>query len=113
LLAISDQLGENLIENLDRALTLLPRLDDEYQRIYYRGILYERMAHVYLRRPTPGSHFSAYDMFREAMRLYEEAERVRPPTNDEALLRWNTCARTIMGANLEPQPVDDFRPMLD
>ena len=113
LLAISDQLGENLTENLDRALTLLPRLDDEYQRIYYRGILYERMARVYVRRPTPGSHFSAYDMFREAMRLYEEAERVRPPSNDEALLRWNTCARTIMGANLEPQPEDDFRPMLE
>ena len=59
------------------------------------------------------SHFSAYNMFREAMRLYEEAERLRPAGNDEALLRWNTFARTIMTFSLKEQPVDDFRPMLE
>lgn len=113
LLAISDQFAENLTKNLDRASELILRLGDEYHRVYYQGILYERLGRVYLRRPTPGSHFSAYDMLREAMRLYEEAERLRPPGNDEALLRWNTCARTIMSTNLEAQPEDDFRPMLE
>ena len=113
LLAISDQLAENLIENLARALALLPGLDNEYQRAYCRGILSERTARVYLRRPTPGSHFSAYDMFREAMQFYKEAERLRPPGNDEALLRWNTCARAIMTSHLEERPADDFRPMLE
>ena len=83
LLSISDQFAENLTRNLDRASELLLRLGDEYQRVYYQGILYERMAGVYLRRPTPGSHFSAFDMFREAMRLYEEAERLRPAGNAE------------------------------
>jgi hypothetical protein len=66
-----------------------------------------------MRRAAPGSHFSAYDLFREAMRLYEKAERVRPPGNDEALLRWNTCARAIMVGRLEARPLDDFRPMLE
>lgn len=113
LLSISDQFADNLMANLDRASELLSHLSDEYQQVYYQGILYERMARVYLRRPTPGSHFSAFDMFREAMRLYEAAERVRPAGNDEALLRWNTCARTIMASNLEQQPEDDFRPMLE
>ena len=108
LLSISDQLADNLTENLDRASALLPRLTDKYQRTYYQGVLYERMARVYLRRPTPGSHFSAFDVLREAMRRYEEAERLHPPGNDEALLRWNTCARTIKGSRLEARPIDDF-----
>ena len=113
LLSLSEQFGENITEKLDRAWSLLPRLRDEYQQAYYQGILLERQARLYLRSATPGSHFSAYDLFREAMRLYEKAERSRPPGNDEALLRWNTCARTIIAGKLEARPMDDFRPMLE
>jgi tetratricopeptide (TPR) repeat protein len=113
LLALSDQFAENISENLDRASTLLPRLGDEYLQAYYKGILFERQARVYMRRSTPGSGFSAYDLFCEAMRHYERAEELRPPENDEALLRWNTCARTILANGLEARPADDFRPMLE
>jgi len=113
LLALSEQFGENITEKLDRAWSILPRLEDEYQRAYYQGILLERQARLYMRSDAPGSNFSAYDLFREAMRLYEKAERLRPPGNDEALLRWNTCARTITAANLEPRPLEDFRPILE
>jgi hypothetical protein len=113
LLSLADQLSENISGNLDRAWSLLARLGDEYLRSYYQGILFERQARLYLRRASPGSGFSAYDLFVEAMRLYEKAERLRPPDNDEALLRWNTCARTIMAARLQPRPIDDFLPMLE
>ena len=113
ILALSDQFTENIVDNLDQAWSLLPRLADEYLQAYYQGILFERQARVYMRRAAPGSHFSAYDLFREAMRLYEKAENVRPPGNDEALLRWNTCARAIMAGRLEARPFDDFRPMLE
>jgi len=113
LLALSEQFGENITEKLDRAWSILPRLEDEYQRAYYQGILLERQARLYMRSDAPGSNFSAYDLFREAMRLYERAERLRPSGNDEALLRWNTCARTITAANLEPRPLEDFRPILE
>jgi hypothetical protein len=113
LLALSEQFGENITEKLDRAWSILPKLIDEYQRAYYQGLLLERQARLYMRSDAPGSNFSAYDLFREAMRLYEKAERLRPPGNDEALLRWNTCARTIEGAGLEPRPLDDFPPMLE
>jgi hypothetical protein len=30
------------------------------------------------------------------MALYERAEVVRPAGNDDALIRWNTCARILM-----------------
>jgi hypothetical protein len=111
LLSLSEQFGDNITEKLDRAWSILPKLKDEYQRAYYQGILLERQARLYMRSEAPGSNFSAYDLFSEAMRLYEKAERLRPPGNDEALLRWNTCARTISAAKLEPRPLDDFRPM--
>jgi hypothetical protein len=113
LLALSEQFGENITEKLDRAWSILPKLNDEYQRAYYQGILLERQARLYTRSEAPGSNFSAYDLFSEAMRLYEKAEQLRPPGNDEALLRWNTCARTITAAKLEPRPLDDFRPILE
>lgn len=113
LLSLCDQFTENIPENLDRAWSLLSRLKDEYLQAYYQGLLFERQARVYMRRASPGSGFSAYDLFCDAMRLYEKAARVRPPGNDEALLRWNTCARTIMSSRLQPRPIDDFRPMLE
>jgi hypothetical protein len=113
LLALSEQFGENITEKLDRAWSILPKLEDEYSRAYYQGILLERQARLYMRSEAPGSNFSAYDLFKEAMRLYERAEKLRPLANDEALLRWNTCARTITGARLEPRPLEDFRPMME
>ena len=110
LLSLSEQFGENITEKLDRAWSILPRLSDEYQRAYYQGILLERQARLYMRSDAPGSNFSAYDLFTEAMRLYEKAEQLRPAGNDEALLRWNTCARTITAEKLKPRPIEDFRP---
>jgi len=109
LLALSEQFGANITEKLDRAWSILPKLIDEYQRSYYQGILLERQARLYMRSEAPGSNFSAYDLFVEAMRLFEQAERLKPPGTDEALLRWNTCARTIMAEKLEPRPMSDFR----
>ena len=112
LLALSEQFGENITEKLDRAWSLLPKLRDEYQQAYYQGLLLERQARLYMRSEAQGSNFSAYDLFTEAMRLFEKAERLRPASNDEALLRWNTCARTIMNAKLQPRPIEDFPPRL-
>jgi len=113
LLALTDQFSESISENLDRTLALLPKLTDEYQRTYYKGIINERQARVVLHRGNPGAGHVAYDLFREAMEWYERAEENRPAGNDEALLRWNTCARTIMVHHLETSPVDDTPLMLE
>jgi hypothetical protein len=37
----------------------------------------------------------AGDLIREAMRAFERAEAVKPPDNDDALLRWNACVRLV------------------
>jgi hypothetical protein len=48
----------------------------------------------------------AYEWFRKAMHLYETALNSCSPGNQDALLRWNTCARIIMG-NPEVMPAED------
>src|SRR5436305_11027467 len=75
---------------------LLPRLHDAYEREYYAGIVWEREAVARLRSNAPLSGPAAFDGLRRAMECYERAEALRPLANDDALLRWNSCARLIM-----------------
>ena len=49
----------------------------------------------------------------EALRLYAEAEQHRPPGNDDALLRWNTCARIIEKNRLVPREEESIEPPLE
>ena len=92
---------------------ILSRLAGEYERAYYAGVAAERWAKAQLRHGMPGSNFIAYDFFREAMEWFEKAEAIRPPGNDDAILRWNTCARILMGSSsLRPKPEEAFEPIL-
>ena len=111
LLSITDQFWKT--HSSERASALLPRLADEYHRSYYQGIIYERQARSQLHRTAPGGGTTAYHLLREAMQCYETAESLRHADNDEALLRWNTCARTIMSEHLHPSPADDSIMMLE
>ena len=112
ILALTDQFAEHA-GYVNRAREMLVQLKDEYQQAYYKGIICERQARAYLNRNSPGSRHLAYRYFDEAMELYEQAEQLRQPGNDEALLRRNSCARAIDADRLEPEPVDDFRPLLE
>lgn len=71
-------------------------LRDDYKRFYYSGIIRERRGKADLQSDRPGSHRSVHEWLREAMTCYEQAEAIRPAGNDEAILRWNTCARILM-----------------
>lgn len=83
-------------------------LREAYERAYYAGIISERRASAVLARAKPGSSFIAYDLLRQAMEDYERAEAIRPPGNDDSLLRWNTCAR-VLNANPQLRPRDEER----
>ncbi len=95
LLAMTDQFAEAPVQGVRRAREVLPRLDDEYKRAYYAGIICERCAKAELRSGALKSGEMAYHWLREAMDWYEKAEAQRPTGNDEAILRWNTCARLL------------------
>jgi hypothetical protein len=108
LLAITDQFAERGGEGVAQAQKLLPRIRDPYRRAYYAGIICERRAKAQLDHGGPGSSAVAYHSLREAMDFYEEAEAVRPPGDDEALLRWNTCLR-LLEAHAQHPPASEER----
>lgn len=102
-LAITDQFaGAGSSGGPARAQAYLDQLDDEYERAYYRGIVAEREARAYLERGH--ARVFAYEGFREAMAWFEKAAELSPPGNDDAILRWNSCVRTIRRENLQPRP---------
>jgi hypothetical protein len=81
---------------LTQAQNLVKRLPSEYERVYYAGIICERRGWALLAHDSPGSGFLAHDWLHDAMAWFERAEALRPPDNDDAILRWNSCARLLM-----------------
>jgi hypothetical protein len=104
LLALTDRFGKGYAVGITQAQEVLSHLHDPYERAYYAGIICERRATAQLKQGHPGSGHDAYELLREAMTWYEKAEGLRPAKNDDPLLRWNTCARLIMGNQLTPRP---------
>lgn len=110
LLALTDRFTKGYGVSDTQIKELLGRIRNEYERTYFSGILAERRAKAKLAQHTPGCRFQAYELFREAMNWFEKAEAIRPPGNDDALLRWNTCARIIeqnrLVARDEEEPIE-------
>ena len=113
-LALTDQLADDPGQIMKVVRETLPRIADTYQQAYYTGIASERSGQALLHRGGMGSGAMAYDAFREAMTWYERAEAIRPAGNDDAILRWNTCARLIAGhGELAPAPEPAYEPALE
>jgi hypothetical protein len=114
LLARTDQFTETLAHAVAKARDVLPRLADPYQRAYYTGLIAERRAKALRSSGNPGSAAMAYEALREAMQEYTAAEQLAPAGDDEARLRWNTCARLLNDdPTLSPQPEERYEPALE
>lgn len=100
ILALTDQFKAGA-SSVGNARDHAKQLTNEYEGYYYRGIIAERQARALLDR-GPGAVF-AYDGLREAMDWFEKATEVRPEGNDDAILRWNACVRTIKDRDLRPR----------
>jgi len=96
LLALTDQFKRELFPSFTRAKEVLGRLSDHYCKEYYSGMICERRAKVHLERGGPGSGPLAYEWLNRAMQHYDRALNSCSPGNQDAVLRWNTCARIIM-----------------
>jgi tetratricopeptide (TPR) repeat protein len=99
-LTITDQFTGYAGDRYSEVEEIFQGLRDAYERAYYTGLLYERRAKVQLR-----SGYSAHillPLIEDAMKCFAEAEKIRPPGNDDSILRWNRCVRMLQG-----QP--DFR----
>ena len=94
-LVITDQFSGIASDRHTEVKTIFARLSDPYDRHYCLGLLYERRAKAQMRAAVPAKAW--IPLLHDAMREFEEAERLRPRGNDEAILRWNRCVRILQG----------------
>src|SRR5882724_346888 len=94
-LAITDQFSGDASDRYNEVEGLFRKLSERYERLYYTGLLHERRAKAQMQ--VGRSPHTLAPLFAEAMRCFAEAETIRPPENDDALLRWNRCARLLQG----------------
>jgi hypothetical protein len=113
LLSLTDQFMTGPADCFHHAEEVVAQLQGEYQRLYFRGIIWERHGYARAAHGGPGSATVAYEWIRQAMDFYEQAERLRPPGNDEALLRYNSCLRLCQRYRLHPEPEGTFQPVLE
>lgn len=107
LLAVTDRFSKGYGVSDTQPKELLARIKGEYERVYYSGIFAERRAKTKLAQNTPDCRFQAYDLFQEAMNSFAKAEGIRPSGNDDALLRWNACARMVERNKLVPRDPEE------
>ena len=93
LLSLTDQFGKWYEVDLGRAREVLERLHGDYERAYYEGVMLERWGKGLLRGGAPVAVATGW--LQKAMTHFERAGALRPPDNDEAVLRWNSCARLL------------------
>ncbi len=92
-LAITDQFTGQGSDRCAEVESIFQRLRDPYERHYYTGLLHERRAKAQMRAGRPPQMLAG--LFQRALEYFEEAEKIRPPENDDALLRWNRCVRLL------------------
>lgn len=96
ILSLTDQFQIGGHANAARAKAAIAKLPNEYDRLYYSGLVCERRGHAYASSTSLGSNEAAWEFLVEAMELYEKASAVQhAASNDDATLRWNTCVRLI------------------
>lgn len=112
LLARTDQFPQGAAPASAREI--VRQIRDPYERAYYSGLICEREATTTLRRGSPFAGYEAYECLREAMEWFQKAEALRPVGNDDAILRWNTCARMLMrDPALRMRPAENAEVLLD
>jgi hypothetical protein len=111
-LALTDQIymDSGAFSNAMRAIS---ELESDYDRAYYSGIAWERRAKSVHGTGAQGSAGYVYHWLERALHLFEEAERLRAPGNDDAILRWNACVRYLnCHKELRPKTEEAQEPIL-
>ncbi len=107
ILALTDQFSKGLQPVFRDAVKLLEKLPDEYNQLYYEGVICERRAKAshQLRRPSSGH--VAYEWLQRALNFYERASALSPAGNADADLRWNTVVRIMERfPDIRPDPAE-------
>lgn len=115
LLALTDKFPQSGINPaFEQAQNIVDKLDSSYSKSYYNGVIFERRAKYHLKQGGPGGPVAAYDWFIKAMDSFSEALSADDPKNQEAVLRWNSCARILNGRpDIKADDSSDTEMLLD
>ena len=108
LLTYTDKFKTELYPAFKNAESVIERLQDEHCKAYYRGVVYERRAKAHMSQIGPSADDMAHGWFTKAMNEFEQALESDLPGNQDAALRWNTCAR-ILNENPHLKPAEENR----
>lgn len=99
-LTLTDQFEGRNLDRYAEAEKIFQSLTDPYETHYYMGLLLERRVKAQVKAGV-AAHILVGSLH-EAMRFFEEAEKIRPANNDDAMLRWNRCVRLLEKLELAP-----------
>lgn len=99
ILALTDSFAAFQV-NAEDVRPLALELSTEYDRAYYGGVIEERWAKALMLAAYPRELI--LQTFRAALAHFGRAETLAPKSNDDAVLRWNSCVRLIERQGLEP-----------
>lgn len=115
LLALTDKFPHSgVFPAFEQAQDIIPKLDNSFSKSYYLGVIFERRAKYHLKQGGPGSGNAAYEWFAKAMEAFDQALGDDDPKNQEAVLRWNSCARIInTRSDVQADDTEVTEPLLD
>lgn len=106
LLALTDKFADfGISPSFEQAREIVAKLDTSHCKAYFSGLVFERRAKFHLRQGGPGAGTEAYNWLVKAMDAFTEAMNECDPKNQDAVLRWNSCAR-ILNSNPEVRADD-------
>jgi tetratricopeptide (TPR) repeat protein len=92
-LAITDQFTGGPSDRYADVEKIFQSLADAYERNYYTGLLCERRVKAQLRAGR--APHTLLPLLEKALQCFGDAEKISPPGNDDAILRWNRCVRLL------------------
>jgi hypothetical protein len=110
-LALTDQFTGTGFDRYGEAEDIFQNLKDPYERLYYAGILFERRAKAQLAAGRPPH--TVTPLFYQALHSFEDAEKIRPSGNDDAILRWNRCVRLLQKQSDGQERLEEEAVMFD
>ena len=106
-LALTDQFTGISSDRDREAERSFQQLIDPYERLYYMGLLCERRVKAQLRAGR--APHTLLPLLEKALQCFRDAEKIHPPGNDDAILRWNRCVRLLQSQpDFEAEEVVSF-----
>ena len=106
-LAITDQFTGEPTDRYAEVEAIFQRLTEPYERLYYKGLSCERRVKAQLRAGR--APHTLLPLLEQALQCFGEAEKIHPPGNDDAILRWNRCVRLLQSQpDFEAEEVASF-----